>query len=578
MPTSRKLARAVLNGFHSMFADFQNITLAAKARFEQADWHGIQQAQADRLEIYKSKVKQLIPLMETLSSNEIDDLDLWCDIKAHYIQLISQHANYEIAETFFNSVFCKVIGHEHIDDRHAFVLSSQMDIPENAEFPVFTSYPLEGSTKTLIARILHDYQFSIPYEDLKRDTRNVVKTMIEEVSENFATTGYDIVVDVLEPVFYRNKSAYIVARIKGFTEQPLPFVLPILHNDKNELYVDTVITDPDEIGIIFSFTRSYFMVDAPQPSQIVKFLAGLMPHKKIYELYASIGFRKHSKSEFFRDFVFHLQSSDDQFVLAPGIKGMVMSVFTLPSYDIVFKIIKDKFAPPKEVTRAIVKEKYQLVTKHDRAGRMADTQEFSGFHFPKERFSEELLEELTLVAPSLLTITETDVIIAHLYTERRMVPLNLYLKNASDEEIVQAMDEYGNSIRQLAAANIFAGDMLLKNFGVTRHGRVVFYDYDEICFLTECNFRTIPKAKTEEQEMASQPWYTVAEFDIFPEEFSLFFSGNPKARIAFDRLHGDLYEADTWKQLQQQIEAGKIVNVFPYRRKKRFVRQQQMES
>jgi isocitrate dehydrogenase kinase/phosphatase len=297
-----------------------------------------------------------------------------------------------------------------------------------------------------------------------------------------------------------------------------------------------------------------------------------MPHKSLSELYNCIGFKKHGKTEFYRHFIKHLNNSDDKFVIAPGIKGMVMSVFTLPSYGIVFKIIKDKFTPPKEVTEKIVKEKYKLVTRHDRVGRMADTQEFTSFSFDRDRFSDELLEELRAVAPSKLIETDDKIIIKHLYTERRMEPLNLYLNHATDEQIWEVMDEYGNAIRQLAAANIFPGDMLLKNFGVTRHGRVVFYDYDEICYLTECNFREIPEPKTEEQAMSSTPWYSVEEFDVFPEEFRLFFSGNPKARNAFEALHSELYEASYWRSLQQQIESGRVVDVFPYRRKKRFNR------
>jgi len=323
---------------------------------------------------------------------------------------------------------------------------------------------------------------------------------------------------------------------------------------------------------IFSFTRSYFMIDAPVPGQIVAFLRQLMPHKEIAELYNAIGQNKHGKTEFYRSFLRHLRDSDDQFIIAPGIKGMVMSVFTLPSYEIVFKIIKDKFDPPKDMSRETVREKYRLVSRHDRVGRMADTQEYSHFRFPLARFSAELMEELQKVVPSQLIIDGDELVIRHLYTERKMTPLNLYLQTASDEQIEEAMDEYGNAIKQIAAANIFPGDMLLKNFGVTRHGRVVFYDYDEICFLTECVFREIPEPQTDEQAMSSTPWYNVGPFDVFPEEFRLFFTGNPKAKRAFEKYHSDLYHVDFWRNLQERIRNGNMEDIFPYRRKKRFTR------
>jgi isocitrate dehydrogenase kinase/phosphatase len=573
MSTSRQLARTILNGFHSMFADFQNITLGARARFEQQDWKGVQQAQADRLEIYKAKVDQLLPLLRNLAGDHIHNLATWQKMRQDYGQLIGQYSNFEIAESFYNSVFCKVFAHQHITNDYAFVLSSRRKRNTRSELAAFSSYKFNGQIKELVTKILSDYEFSTPFSDLAFDVSQITRTIIQQLVGDETLPKNSITVDVLEPIFYRNKGAYLVGRINGVDENPAPFVLPFLYQADGTLYIDTLITDPDEVSVIFSFTRSYFMVDSAVPVQIVEFLHGVMPHKKLYELYASIGFRKHAKTDFFRDFMAHLDNSDDPLIIAPGIKGMVMSVFVLPSYDIVFKIIKDKFTPPKEVTKKIVKEKYQLVTKHDRAGRMADTQEFNAMRFPKNRFSTELIEELQKVAPSQLTITDTEIIIEHLYTERRMEPLNLYLRTADDQQIINVMDEYGNAIKQLAAANIFPGDMLLKNFGVTRHGRVVFYDYDEICHLTECNFRIIPHPRNEQEEMASTPWYAVKEFDIFPEEFRLFFSGNPKAKKAFDDLHGDLYDVQTWQDMQNQIIAGQVVDVFPYRQRKRFTRQ-----
>jgi isocitrate dehydrogenase kinase/phosphatase len=250
-----------------------------------------------------------------------------------------------------------------------------------------------------------------------------------------------------------------------------------------------------------------------------------------------------------------------------------MSVFTLPSYDFVFKIIKDKFTPPKEMTRDQVKAKYAQVKRWDRAGRMADTQEFKNLAFARERFSDELMEELRKVAPSVLEEHGKALVIKHVYVERRMIPLNLYLRSASEEQVEAVMEEYGNAIKQLAAANIFPGDMLLKNFGVTRHGRVVFYDYDEILPHTDFNFREIPKARTDEEEMAARPWYNVGPNDIFPEEFSLFFSGNQEARKVFDKLHCDIYKASFWRGLQEKIRSGHVEDIFPYRRELRFNRE-----
>ena len=297
-----------------------------------------------------------------------------------------------------------------------------------------------------------------------------------------------------------------------------------------------------------------------------------MPAKLASELYSAMGYNKHGKTYFYRDASRHMASTRDQFVIAPGIKGMVMSVFTLPSYDFVFKIIKDRFTPPKDMSREQVMEKYRMVKRADRAGRMADTQEFNNLVLARERFSDELMAELHAVAPSVLIERGKALVLRHVYVERRMTPLNLYLQDTTEQQLLEVMDEYGNAIKQMAAANIFPGDMLLKNFGVTRHGRVVFYDYDEICPLLECNFRRIPKPRDEQDEFANQPWYTVGPNDIFPEEFRLFFSGNQRAREIFDQLHSELYEAEFWQGLQQRIREGHVEDFFPYRRKLRFPR------
>jgi isocitrate dehydrogenase kinase/phosphatase len=198
---------------------------------------------------------------------------------------------------------------------------------------------------------------------------------------------------------------------------------------------------------------------------------------------------------------------------------------------------------------------------------MADTQEFADFRFPVARFEPQCLEELLDVAPSTVVLEDDTVLIRHCWTERRMTPLNLYLENASEAQVHEALEDYGLAIKQLAAANIFPGDMLLKNFGVTRHGRVVFYDYDEICFLTEANFRRIPEPRTPEDEMASEPWYSIGPLDVFPEEFPPFLFADLGQRRLFNSLHGELYDADYWKGVQEAIRAGKVIDVFPYRRK-----------
>lgn len=571
-PTAKRIAKTILNGFDAYFADFQNMTLGAKARFEKADWQGIQEAHYDRIELYKNKVDQVCKLVAGVTSKDVSDLELWQQAKTTYAQLTFGHSNYEIAETFYNSIFCSQFHHNHIHDRNIFVKASRpLEDKPLKDYSIYLSYQVEHNLKDTLLQVMRDFEFSVPWENLDRDLDNVINAIQEKVPAGEDGQWKGLRFDILETIFYRNKGAYMIGRV-SINNRYLPIVFPMLNNEEGGIYIDTAIFDRDGASIIFSFTRSYFMVDAPIPSRLVRFISSFMPNKEISEIYTAIGFNKHGKTEFYRHILEHMKSSDDKFIIAPGIKGMVMTVFTLPSYGIVFKIIKDKFDYPKQVTEAIVKQKYKLVSRSERAGRMADTQEYSNFIFYRNRFSDELLEELQKVAPSKLEINDKWVIIKHVYTERRMIPLNLYLKDADEEHTYDAMDEYGNAIKQLAAANIFPGDMLLKNFGVTRHGRVVFYDYDEICAITECNFRKIPEPRNEMEEMSDRPWYTVGENDIFPEEFRLFFTGNPTARKAFESQHNDLYDYRYWQNIQNSLLNGHIENTYPYRRRLRFNR------
>lgn len=566
-----RFARTILNGFESYFAEFQNITLAAKSWFESADWHGIQQASAQRIDLYKAHTSRVNQYVELIAGEQLHDYEFWRDARDVYSALIEGHSNFEIAETFFNSVYCAVFKHRKIRNEYVFVFSPHGDMPPADVSSVYKTYRLDGSLESLLHTLLDDYAFSLPYEDVGRDVANIIDVVKSYLVPRFDLSGADVEVQVLEHHFYRNKGAYIVGRIvtgKG----SMPFVLPILHNEAGAVFVDTVLFGSDKVSVLFSFTRSYFLVDASIPSQYVLFLQQLMPAKPISEIYSAMGYNKHGKTYYHRCAYRHMQSTSDQFMIAPGIKGMVMCVFTMPSYDFVFKIIKDKFTPPKDMTREQVREKYRMVKRADRVGRIADTQEFTNLAFARERFSDELMEELHKVAPSMIEEHGKALVIKHVYVERRMTPLNLYLHDATDEQVVDVMDEYGNAIKQLASANIFPGDMLLKNFGVTRHGRVVFYDYDEIVPLTDCTFRKIPEPRTEEEEMASQPWYNVGPNDIFPEEFRLFFSGNQRARKVFDGLHSDIYQVEFWRHLQEKIRSGHIEDFFPYRRKQRFDR------
>jgi isocitrate dehydrogenase kinase/phosphatase len=435
-------------------------------------------------------------------------------------------------------------------------------------------YPAADGLRFALKRIVTNFQLDCAFSNLDRDIALVEERMKQVFGLDRKEPNQQL--QVLSSLFFRNKGAYIVGKaVNGAREYP--FVIPVLHNRRKQLVLDTVLTDQEQITILFSFTRAYFLVDMEVPSAYVQFLRSLMPKKPRSEIYTVLGLQKQGKTLFYRDFLQHLKHSSDYFQIAPGIRGLVMLVFELPSFPYVFKVIKDFYPPPKDTTRAQIKEKYLLVKHHDRVGRMADTLEYSNVAFPLERFSEELVAELRQFAPSLVEIEDGRIIIRHLYIERRMEPLNIFLakaEGAGNEALIEhGVFEYGNAIRDLVAANIFPGDMLYKNFGVTRHGRVVFYDYDEIEYITDCQFRDIPQARNEEDEMSAEPWYPIGKHDVFPEQFSTFLLGNPKIRAYFMKYHAELLTRAYWQSRKQRIMDGIVEDVFPYPQHIRFCNQ-----
>ena len=374
---------------------------------------------------------------------------------------------------------------------------------------------------------------------------------------------------MIAAVFYRGRGAYLVGRaiVDGAT---LPLALCLRHESVGGITLDAVLLGEADLSILFSYTRAYFRVEAVCPYKLVRYLRQLMPRKRLADLYNAIGYNRHAKTEFYRDFVAHLRASQDCFTTAEGARGMVMLVFTLPSYDVVFKLIKDRFDYPKDSSRPDVMRRYRLVFEHDRAGRLVEAHEFEHLRIEGNRFDSALLDDLRRKAAGTIRIEDNDVIIAHVYVERRIRPLNLFFAEAGPEKATAAACDCGQAIKDLASSNIFPGDVLTKNFGVTRQGRVVFYDYDELCFLTDCNFRELPQSQTYEEEISAEPWFSVRVNDIFPEEFPRFLSFPPTAGDELMKQHGDLFRPKFWREMQTAIRAGELPEVLPYASERRL--------
>ena len=560
-----RCAETALEAFFDYQTRFNAITRRARERFVERDWAGSFDDAAERLRFYNDVLDALTGRIRELMGVRLAERSIWTAIKAVYSSLIARLPAWEIAETFFNSLTRRVFATAGVDQAIEFVDTDFDAPPPGAPNTIARTYRGQSLPELLCSALTDAFDESC-WDNLRVTAK--LATARVETARPAKNSQHEL--EILPTIFYRGRGAYLVGRILRKGEMPLPIALCLRHENARGITLDALLHGDVDLALLFSFTRSYFRVAVECPYRLVRYLQQLMPRKRLIDLYNAIGFHRHGKTEFYRDFIAHLRTSSDRFIVAEGARGMVMSVFTLPSYDVVFKLIKDRFDLPKDSTQEEVRRRYRLVFEHDRAGRLVEAHEFEHLRIPGDRFDSELLAELLRDAASIVKKDGGDVIIARAYVERRLRPLNVFFRENEPETVAAAGRDYGQSIKDLAASNIFPGDLLTKNFGVTRHGRVVFYDYDELCFLTDCHFRNLPEARTPEDEIAAEPWFSVRENDIFPEEFLQFLSFPKPAMAALLQHHGEIFEADFWRNIQGRIKAGEIPEVFPYGTERRL--------
>jgi isocitrate dehydrogenase kinase/phosphatase len=563
------IAQTILDGFDKHYSLFRAFSVEAMSCFETANWARVREAGKERIQGYEARVAETVDALNKNFPDAANHTDWWPDIKASYITLLMNHLQSECAETFYNSVACRFLHRNYYNNKNIFWRPALSTEHLHGSKPAYRSYypPTDGLRRCLL-QALTDFRLGNHFLNLRRDIRRLEHAIMSRRPKTWkAHPNHQL--QVLASLFFRNKAAYAVCRlVNGDNKQAL--VIPLMLDENGKIFVDTALMRAKDVTIVFSFSRAYFAVDMEVPSAYVSFLLSIMPGKSPVDLYAMLGLQKQAKTLLYREMQSHLTHSQDNFQIAPGVRGMVMLVFTLPSFPFVFKLIRDHFDPPKTSSREDVRGKYQLVKFHDRVGRMADTLEYSNVAIPLDRIDPALMDELRATAHNSIETVGSDLVIRHIYIERRMEPLDRYLKNTSPAMRRRAIRDFGQSIRDLAGANIFPGDMLKKNFGVTRTERVVFYDYDEIAYITDCNFRHIPPARSYEDEISDTPWYSVGHNDVFPETFAPFFFANREDLDLFKKDHADLLDADWWNGMKNDILAGNQQDVFPYPHKRRF--------
>ncbi len=556
------IVAAALKGFRAYRDRFAALTARAEARFRTADWRGLQADSADRLDVYQQCLEAVVSDLAAQHPDLPHAHDMWRQAKTEFERQALRTSDPDLAETFFNSVSRRILQTAGVDPTVEFVRFQAPPLAPPRRPQDYRVYPLaEGSAEIVFRKILQDSRLAPILADPGEDARRIDHALKRRNIES----PPDAHLEVLTTIFYRGMGAYLIGRLMAADGATRPLAVAFVHQG-GRVAADGLITDERGIRILFSYTHSYFLAATENIGGLIGFLQTLMPRRRRAELFISLGYNRHGKTELYRDLTEHQNACRDIFVISPGKKGMVMAVFNMPSDNLVFKVIRDRFAKPKRTTRREVIAKYDYIFRHDRTGRLPDTQNFEHLKFDRGCFHPELVAELLQSTADSVVVDGDELILRFVYVERRVTPLDVYLQTASAEAARAAVIDFGQAIKDMAASNIFPGDMLIKNFGVTELGRVIFYDFDEVCPLTACRFRRQPRAYSYEDELAAQPWYLVEENDIFPEEFVSFLGLKAELRNVMMGHHADIFTPDFWQAHQDRIQSNNLAHVFPYRR------------
>ncbi len=561
LPIASQSADLLKTAFEDYNASFSDLTRRARRRFERGDRKGMRDDAMARLELYDRAVDQAIARLEEHLTERLFSRTLWRDIRAAFGECIEGQLDAELYKTFFNTISRRLFKTRGVDPAIEFI-ALDIEPTDRITHPVSRhTYAVGHNPARSLLRVLDDYPFSIGYAHPEQDAEAVM----EKLAAFFHEQGESgvLAIELLETVFYREGRAYLVGR--AFSENIYRPCVIALVATPDGVAVDALLTRRQQVSILFGYTFSYFLADLPTVGDAVVFLRTLLPDKPIDELYTVLGRVKQGKTERYRAFFRHLESRPQEMIEeAEGQRGLVMLVFTLPSYPLVFKLIRDHFAPSKKFGRSQVIDRYRLVFRHDRVGRLIDAQEFRDLRFPIDQFAPDLLDQLQSECERTIQVDHDSLIIRHCYVERRLRPLDLFLKEAGSEKAEAAVLDYAQSLEDLARSNIFAGDLLPKNFGVTRSGRVIFYDYDELRLITECRFRKLPPARDDLLEFSDEPWFNVDDNDVFPEQFPRFMGLAPGHLSLIENRHGHLFDARWWQDIQSRIANREALDVPPY--------------
>ena len=187
------IAQTILQGFDAQYGRFLEVTSGAQQRFEQADWHAVQQAMKNRIHLYDHHVGLVVEQLRCITNGQSTDAAFLLRVKEHYTRLLPDYPRFEIAESFFNSVYCRLFDHRSLTPERLFIFSSQPErrfrtIPRPLAKRSF--HPDHG-WESLLMRVISDLPLRLRWQNKSRDIHYIVRHLTETLgTDNLAEMSF----------------------------------------------------------------------------------------------------------------------------------------------------------------------------------------------------------------------------------------------------------------------------------------------------------------------------------------------------------------------------------------------------
>ncbi len=535
------------------------------------DPHASIQISKERLGLYSAFIAahgpRVLAAFPALSNNAA----VWDDIERLLLERIADRYEADIIFGFVHSLRRNIDHGIWRPVAYSFPPPSKRRVDSMAQ--VHRRLHVEGRMDAeLFKEVLRMPNFAVPFRNLDEDAALVLRKVEQLLGAAFRQTQ-PIALDVVEAGFFRDRSAFVVGRWVLADGSFTPLVIALL-NSAEGIYADAVLHDVADIHSLFSSALANLHVTTRLYYQTCVFLFSLMPRRPLGHHYSTIGFNHVGKVVILTEIIDQLRQSGQKLQRSPGMPGTVALGFTCEACSYHLKVIRDrpttayKWGAFPGVVAVI--DKYRDVHEINRAGSMLDNVMYFNLRLERDLFEPALLDEILQQAAGSVQLDADGVFIRSLIVQLKIVPLPVYIRNATEEQTWAVIRSLGHCIRNNAATNIFNKDLDSRNYGIGRYGRVLLFDYDAVEKLTDVKIRT--NTEREPGEETVPEWFFEDGVIFLPEEMEYGMQlNNEWARRAFRAQNADLLTVDYWEGVQQKLLRGEVPGLRMYPRASKVV-------